>query len=103
MIDPEVTKTILNIVVTIISLFLTAYVVPWLQQRIDTDKLDKIEEYTAIAVRCAEQIYTPEQWQEKKKYVYTYILDKAKEIGIRMDEKDIDLLVEGIVHEVKKG
>lgn len=101
--NAETTKALIEAIATIIGIILTTYIIPVLKQRIDGDKLKTIREYTEIAVRCAEQIYTPEQWQDKKKYVYNYILEKAGEIGIAMEPPDIDLLVEGIVNQVKHG
>lgn len=54
-------------------------------------------------MRYAEQMYTPDQWQAKKEYVYNYVLQKANDLGIGLDERDIDLLVEGVVNLIKRG
>lgn len=97
------TEIIIKFAVTIIGAILTAFVIPWIREKIDESKLDKLLEFTDLAVRYAEQVYTPDQWQKKKETVYEYILQKANDIGLGLDEKDIDLLVEGIVHDVKKG
>ena len=97
------TEMIIKFIATVIGAILTAFVIPWIRQKIDEGKLDKLIEFTEIAVRYAEQVYTPDQWREKKQAVYEYILQKANDIGLGLDEKDINLLVEGIVNEVKKG
>lgn len=97
------TDVILKFVLSIATILITSYIIPLIKQHIDDNKINKIEEYTELAVRCAEQIYTTDQWKEKKKYVYSYITDKVDEIGLNLNEEDIDLIVEGFVNAVKKG
>ena len=92
---------ICSIIVTVAVLFITGHVIPVLKQRLGEDKIAEIERLIELAVRYAEQIYTPEQRAEKKKAVREYVYEKASEIG--MTDKDIDVLIEAIVNEVKKG
>ena len=94
---------ILNAVVTVICLVITGILIPLIKAKIGQEKFNQIRQYTEIAVRSAEQLYTPEEWKEKKQYVYDYILRKVNELGIGLDEADIDLIVEGIVNQVKHG
>jgi len=101
--DFETFKVIITSVVSLVSVLLTALVIPWLKNKLGAEKLAKIEEYTTLAVRCAEQIYTPEQWAEKKKYVMQYIVGVSEQIGLEMSMEDLNVLIEGIVNEVKKG
>ena len=88
---------------TLILAIVSAYVIPWIKSKVNQDKLDKIQQYAEYAVRYAEQVYTEDQFKEKKEYVYNYILNKVNDIGINMTENDVDVLVEGIVNLVKKG
>lgn len=69
--------------------------------KIDDSKYEKLFVYIEYAVRSAEQLYKIEESKEKKKYVYNYILDKAKEFGLDLNPDDVDLLVEGFVNEIK--
>ena len=80
---------------------ITSVVIPYIKEKIGENKYDTIKRYIIYAVRCAEQVYTPEQWQEKKAYVMAYISRKAEELGINMTAEDLDILIEGIVNEVK--
>jgi len=102
-IDFEVINELIKLIIPVISLILTAFVVPWIKSKISTEKLSELQKYTEIAVRCAEQIYTPEEWKEKKIYVMNYITQKVNEIGIEATQEDINLMVEGIVNLVKKN
>lgn len=97
----EVVSVIIKAVVMVLSVLITSVVIPYIKGKIGENKYNEIKYYVEYAVRCAEQIYTPEQWQEKKAYVKEYIIRKAKEFGIDMTEEDINVLIEGIVNEVK--
>ena len=90
-------------IISIISVLISAYVIPWIRTQIGSDKFDEIVTFTELAVRSAEQLFTPEQWAKKKEYVYNYISDLAAEYKIKLTPADIDILIEGIVNEVKKS
>ena len=97
----EMITVIVKAVLAILSVFITTVLVPYIKERIGNDKYNKLVEYTKYAVRCAEQIYTPEEWEKKKKYVSQYITEKANDMGIGLNEQDIDLLIEGVVNLIK--
>ncbi len=99
--DKELVSILMRLVIMAVVVLVTSYVVPWIRSIMSAEDLAKIKEFTEIAVRCAEQIYTPEQWEKKKQYVFNYILDKVNALGVGLDEKDIDILIEGVVNEVK--
>lgn len=96
-------EQILNAIITIICLVITGILIPLIKAKIGQEKFDQIRQFTEIAVRSAEQLYTPEQFKEKKQYVYDFILGKVNELGVGLNEADIDLIVEGIVNQVKHG
>ena len=97
----EMMTVIIKAIVAVVSVLITSVVITYIKGKIGENKYNEIKYYVEYAVRCAEQIYTPEQWQEKKAYVKEYIICKAKEFGIDMTEEDINVLIEGIVNEVK--
>ena len=97
----EMITVIIKALVAVLSVLITSVVIPYIKGKIGENKYNEIKYYVEYAVRCAEQIYTPEQWQEKKAYVKEYIIRKANEFGIDMTEEDINVLIEGIVNEVK--
>lgn len=99
----ELTTVALKCLIMILTTAITAVLIPYIRSKMGEDKWTRLQEYIRYAVRCAEQIYKPEEFEAKKKYVYSYILDKAYELGINLTDKDIDLLIEGIVNEIKKG
>lgn len=97
----ELITVIIKAVLAIISVVITTVIVPYIKERIGQDKYNKLVEYTKFAVRCAEQLYTPEEWEQKKAYVSQYITEKATDLGIGLNEQDIDLLIEGVVNLIK--
>lgn len=99
--NTETINIIIKAVITIITALLTSVIIPFVKAKIGEEKYTRLLSYTEYAVRCAEQIYKPEQWKEKKQYVYNYILQKVDDMGIELNASDIDLLVEGIVNLVK--
>ena len=99
----ELATVALKCLITILATAITTVIIPYIRQQMGENKWKLLQEYTEYAVRCAEQIYTSDEWEEKKRYVYNYVLSKASDLGIGLDERDIDLLVEGIVNLVKKG
>ncbi|MCR5790373.1 MAG: phage holin family protein [Lachnospiraceae bacterium] len=97
----EMLRTLINAVLTIAGILLTAYAIPWLKEKIGAEKLSTLESYIIYAVRCAEQIYQDNK--EKKQYVYNYILKKSEDLCLNLTPADIDLMIEGAVNLIKKG
>jgi len=91
-------------VISIISALVSAYFVPYLRSRFSAEQLAIFERYVERAVRCAEQIFTPEEWEQKKEYVLEYskgIINNL--VKINLTDEQINTIIEGIVNEVKKG
>lgn len=94
---------ILGAVITIVVTLITSVLIPWIKSKITADQMAQLIKYTEIAVRCAEQIFPPEQWQEKKVWVMGYITDTMNDkFNLDLSYEDINTLVEGVVNEVKK-
>ena len=97
----EVVSVIIKSIVAILSVVITTVVIPYLKNKLGEDKYAELTNYVEWAVRCAEQIYTPDEYAKKKEYVMNYIIAKAKEMNIALSEEDIDILIEGVVNLVK--
>lgn len=93
---------IVSALITIMCALITAYVIPYIKSKVDANKLEQFEFYAEKAVRCAEQLYTPEEWKEKKSYVMNYlakVITDTLKINITYDE--VNAIVEGLVNEIK--
>ena len=95
---------IVGAIITILVALITGFIIPWLKSKVDGEQTKKLAYYIGMAVRCAEQIYTPEQWMEKKLYVTNYITNLVNDtFKLTLSPQDIDVLIEGAVNEIKKG
>lgn len=99
----EFTMVALRCLIMLIATAITMVLIPYIRSKIGDDRWRELQEITEFAVRYAEQVYTPEEWEMKKSYVYNYILNKSHEMGLNLTEQDIDVLVEGFVNSVKHG
>ena len=95
----------LKFLIAFFALIITAissYVMPYLKLRLTDNEMEMLKRFIKVAVMCANQIYTPEEWKKKKEYVLAevekFLNDRVK---IKLTAEQIDLLIEGIVNEVK--
>ena len=98
---------VIKCVAVFIALVITAvssYVMQFLKMKLTDDELEVLKGFIKVAVMCANQIFTPEEWKEKKEYVLAQVKDFINEkLKIKLTEEQIDLLIEGIVNEVKNN
>jgi len=100
------TNTFMTIALAIISIagaLITAYVIPWIKTKISAHDMETITFWVRFAVRCADQLFTPEEWEQKKEYVMQYIIDKCNELGLKLSEVDINTLIEAMVNQIHHG
>lgn len=93
---------ILKAIIALVSVLITGLLIPYLQTKMDTAKFSKLAELIDIFVGAAEQLYTSNQGQEKK----AYVLAKLTEAGYRVEESEIDAMIESAVltlHAALKG
>ena len=95
---------IVSAIITIIVALITGYVIPAIKAHINEKDMETILKYVRIAIMCADQIYTKEQWEEKKQYVKAYIIKVADEkLHIKLTDEDIETLIEGLVNEIHEN
>lgn len=101
--NEELFSMILSVIVMAAILAMTGFIIPVLKQRIGQERLAKIEDYISMAVRYAEQVYGPAEWENKKQFVMDYTMGKINELGVNLGltTKDVNILIEAIVHELK--
>lgn len=98
---PEMISKITECVLTVIALIVSAYVIPWLKTKIKSDKLEQLKIFCEQAVRSAEQMFLPEQSEEKKAYVLQLINEQIEKLGLGLNEAEVNAIIEGIVNYVK--
>ena len=89
----EIIGAVISLILAVVSTFL----IPFIKQKFDAQKLEKWKSLVEIAVTAAEQIYnTSKAGTEKKDYVRAWLNEK----GITYDEKTIDALIESAVNKL---
>ena len=99
--NTELITKLVEAVVTVVIVLISAYVIPWLKGKIGDDKYALIVEFAEIVVRSAEKLYTPDEWAQKKRYAVEMVRKKAEEIGITITADEINAIIEGAVQAVK--
>mgnify|MGYP002855208709 CR=1 FL=1 len=99
--NPELITKLVEAIVTVVVVLISAYVIPWLKNKIGEDKYTTLVEFAEIVVRSAEKIYTQEEWQTKKNYAVELVISKSKELGLELSIEEINAIIEGAVQAVK--
>lgn len=97
----ELITKLVEAIVTVVIVLISAYVIPWLKGKIGDDKYALIVEFAEIVVRSAEKLYTPDEYAQKKRYAVEMVQKKAEEIGITITADEINAIIEGAVQAVK--
>lgn len=92
----DLTQIILAII-ALISAVLTGFVIPWLKNKLTDHQYDTLAALVRVGVFAAEQLFTTEQWKEKKQYV----VDLLEENGYTVDTTAVDALIEATVRELR--
>ncbi len=91
---------IVNAVITLITLIITAFLIPWIKSKTTESQRCSMLTWTRIAVAAAEQIFSGEgRGEEKKQYVENFL----KEHGFKLDTDSVSSLIEAVVQELNSG
>ena len=92
----DLTQIILAIITLIIGL-ITRYAIPWIKNKLNDQQYDVFVTLVRVGVFAAEQLFTSDQWKEKKEYVVNLL----KENGYTVDSTAVDALIEATVRELR--
>ena len=85
---------VIQAVVALIVALVSAFVIPWLKEKLGKEKLKTIMQWVDIAVQAAEQMANAGLINmPKKEYVISFLQEK----GITIDEKELDAMIESAV------
>ena len=98
----ELFLKIIELLITVLLGFITVYLVPYIKSKISKDQMETLLYYVNIAVKAASQIYTKEQWAEKKDYCMQYIKAVVDDkLSITLTDNEISTLIEGVLNGLK--
>lgn len=90
----QIASALITLIVGIVSAFL----VPYLKNKLGNEKFETVRTWVGVAVEAAEMIYTGTgRGQEKKKYVMDFLSSK----GFSINTEELDNLIEAAVLELK--
>lgn len=92
----DLTQIILAII-TLIGGLIARYLIPWLKTKLTGNKWDAFRNLVKVGVYAAEQLFTSEQWKEKKQYVVNLLAEN----GYTVDTTTIDAEIEAMVRELR--
>ena len=87
-------------VITLVSLLITTFLVPWIKAKCDAKKLETISKWVKFAVEAAEQIFKGDDMGESKKQ---YVVDFLAEKGYHLDLDSINTMIEASVYQLKSA
>ncbi len=91
---------ILMATMTLIMSMITAFLIPYLKEKIGEKKFAELSRWVSVAVTAAEQIYVGSgRGEEKKAYVLEFLNSK----GFTVDTNVLDNLIESAVYAMKNG
>lgn len=90
---------VVNAIIALIAAAISVFLIPWIKEKIEAEKLEQIMGWVTIAVEAAEQIYRESGMGAKKK---AYVLDFLAKKGITLDVDSIDAMIESAVLDLKQ-
>lgn len=100
-------ERLFNIVLTVIPVLgaiITYLVIPYLKANINSEKLAQYEEWAALAVKCAEMIFTGKgTGDDKKAYAVDFLNGLFNKNKTVITEQQLNILIESAVHELNKN
>lgn len=97
----EIIFGIIKVIVMVAALFLTRYLVPWIKDKCDADKLAVAEKWAKYAVLKAQQVLWSESGQERKAYVTEFLKELLIAKNIALSDEQLDILIEAAVKQMK--
>lgn len=99
--DEKIFQIILAFV-PILGAIITGFIIPFIKEKIGTEKLAKYEEWATLAVKCAEMVFNEQGMGEsKKEYVVNFLNNMFNKNKIVITPEQINILVESAVKEMK--
>lgn len=98
-------EKIFQIILASIPVFgaiITGFIIPFIKEKIDAEKLAKYEYWTSMAVKCAEMVFKEQGMGEaKKEYVVNFLNEMFNKNKVVITSEQIEILVEAAVKELK--
>lgn len=94
-------KIILELII-VLGIILTGVLIPYIEEKIGSERLIKYKEWTKFAVQCAEMLFKEQGVGKiKKEYVISFLNDMFNKKKVVITPEQIEVLIESCVKEMK--
>ena len=97
----NVTFEILKIIVSLISIIITFYLVPYLKNRMGQDKMDEIQKWANNIVLAIQQTNGEASGEEKRRQAEELLQKILDQYKINLTVEQINILIESAVKSMK--
>lgn len=89
---------IIETVIALITMIITAFVVPWIKSKVSASKWDNLCTYAEVFVKSAEMLYKGTRLgKDKKKYVTEKLTELASKQRLKFSPEAIEAAIEAAV------
>lgn len=92
---------ILQLVIMVCSFLISAFLIPWLKNKLGADKIALIENWVNNAVLATQQTKWDESGEDRKKSVVDFVHKMCAEHNINITDEQIDVLIQAAVKQMK--
>lgn len=97
----EILFKIILALIPILGVILTGFIIPFIKEKIGTEKLAKYEYWVSMAVNAAEMLFTePNSGESKKEYVVNFLNEMFNKKKIVITKEQLNILIESAVQEL---
>ena len=90
-------------IIPVLGVILTSIIIPYFQEQIGNEKLNKYQEWANMAVKAAEMIFTESgMGAEKKEYVVKFLTEQFNKNKVVITEEQMNILIESAVKQMKE-
>ena len=98
-------ETVIGLIITIVTVIVIPKFKVWISNNLSEKQIEIAKVVISSCVQAAEQIYANSEkaGSSKKRYVMEYVKTKLAEIGLTINDKEIEVYLEQAVLELKES
>ena len=98
-------EAVIGLIITVVSVIVIPKFKVWINNNLSVNQIEIAKIIIQSAVQAAEQIYanSEKSGSSKKRYVMEYVKTKLAEIGLTINDKEIEVYLEQAVLELKES
>lgn len=97
----EIVFEVIKVIVMVAVLIVTKYLVPYLKEKISTEKSAMVEKWAKYAVLKAQQVFWQKDGKDRKAYVTEFLKEILIAKNIALSDEQLDVLIEAAVKQMK--